>query len=312
MFLKNVHRVVLLILLTGFATIGLAAKKPEIYGPEPTMANVSYGPHAKHVLDFWKAESDTPTPVAIYIHGGAWRGRDKVDARGWLDIQSLLDAKISVVAISYRLLKDAEDVEPFVKAPMEDAARALQFVRGKAKEWNIDKTRVGVSGCSAGACTALWLAYHDDMADPESKDPVAREATRVTCVVADIAQTSLDPKQVREWIPKATYGAHAFNKKTLDEVLEDRDKLLPWINEYSPWALVTKDDPPTVLSYGGKADFPDLSEHPFAKVHSAAYGIGLKRRCDEVGVSCDIVYAKKRGGKVFTAISDNLIKLLKK
>ena len=37
-----------------------------------------------------------------------------------------------------------------MKAPLEDAARALQFVRSKATEWNLDKTRIGATGGSAG------------------------------------------------------------------------------------------------------------------------------------------------------------------
>jgi len=65
--------------------------------------------------------------------------------------------------------------------PLGDAARALQFVRSKAAEWNIDKTRIGATGGSAGACSSLWLAFHDDLADPKSSDPVARESTRLLC-----------------------------------------------------------------------------------------------------------------------------------
>src|ERR671928_164208 len=80
---------------------------------------------------------------------------------------------------------------PPVKAPLEDAARAIQTLRSKAKEWNLDKTRVGATGGSAGACSSLWLAFHDDMADPKSSDPVARESTRLTCVAVSGAQTTL-------------------------------------------------------------------------------------------------------------------------
>src|ERR1700740_2353721 len=39
-------------------------------GPKPTQANVAYGTHPKQVLDFWKAESDRPTPLLFFIHGG--------------------------------------------------------------------------------------------------------------------------------------------------------------------------------------------------------------------------------------------------
>jgi acetyl esterase/lipase len=84
------------------------------------------------------------------------------------------------VAINYRLIgKHTQGVTPPVKAPLHDAARALQFVRSKARVWNIDKERIGAAGTSAGACSSLWLAYHDDLADPQSKDPVARESTRL-------------------------------------------------------------------------------------------------------------------------------------
>lgn len=301
-------QLILAILIIGLSGSLSAKKAPEIYGPEPTLKNVPYGKHGKHVLDFWKADSKTPTPVAFYIHGGAWKGRDKIDARSLLNIEALLKAEVSVVAISYRLLKDAEDIEPFVKVPMQDAARALQLVRSKAEEWNIDRKRIGVSGASAGGCTALWLAYHDEMADPASSDPIARESTRVACVVVDQAQTSLDPKQVREWMPKASYGAHAFNMDSFDQYLEEREKILPWIQTYSPYALASKDDPPTILIYGRMRKIPDDIAHA---VHSSAYGIGLKQHCDELEMSCKIIIDRKRRGKVYTAISDNLIRLLK-
>ena len=97
-----------------------------------------------------------------------------------------------------------------MKWPLEDAARALQFVRSEAAEFNIDKTRIGASGGSAGACSSLWLAFHDDMADPESSDPIARESTRLMGAGVLGAQTTLDPRQMREWTPNSVYGGHAF------------------------------------------------------------------------------------------------------
>jgi acetyl esterase/lipase len=142
-----------------------------------------------------------------------------------------------------------------VKAPLEDAARALQFVRSKAAEWNIDKKRIGATGGSAGACSSLWLAFHDDMADPKSSDPIARESTRLYCAAVNGAQVTLDPKVVREWMPNYTYGAHAFGLKNLDEVEKNRDKLKAWIKEYSPIEHVTKDDPPIGLFYGAETHY---------------------------------------------------------
>ncbi len=42
--------------------------------PEPTAFDVSYGPHVKQRLHFWKAESDKPTPLLFFVHGGGWQG----------------------------------------------------------------------------------------------------------------------------------------------------------------------------------------------------------------------------------------------
>ena len=178
-----------------------------------------YGKHERQVLDFCQAKSDKPTPVVLYIHGGGWRGGDKNSVG---NVKPYLDDGISVVAINYRYVKHGveEKVEPPVKAPLEDAARALQFVRSKAKEWNIDKKRIGATGGSAGGCSSLWLAFHDDMADPKSNDPVARESTRLYCAAVNGAQTSLDPKELREWMPNYTYGAHAFGLKNFEELHE--------------------------------------------------------------------------------------------
>ena len=103
-----------------------------------------------------------------------------------------------------------QKVEPPVKACVSDAARALQTIRSKARDWNLDPRRIGATGGSAGACTSLWLALHDDLADPKSSDPIARESSRLTCAAVSGAQTSLDPKELREWMPNAIYGGHAF------------------------------------------------------------------------------------------------------
>ena len=53
--------------------------------------------------------------------------------------------------------------------------RAIQFIRSKAGEWSVDKTAFAAYGGSAGAGTSLWLAFHDDMADPHNADPVLCE-----------------------------------------------------------------------------------------------------------------------------------------
>jgi len=272
-----------------------AAATP-VPGPTPTQANVAYGTHERQVLDFYQAKSDKPTPLLFFIHGGGWVAGDK---RNPGSLRSCLAAGISVVSINYRYSWQAQidGVKPPVKAPLEDAARALQFVRSKAKEWNIDKQRIGASGGSAGACSSIWLAMHNDMADPKSSDPIARESTRLWCAAVNGAQTSLDPKQLKEWTPNSRYGGHAFgfmdpkDIKTRDtrfaEFLEHREEVLPWIREYSPIEHASSDDPPIYLIY---TSTPALGEPQKDPTHTANYGVKLQEKLRSLNVPCELVY----------------------
>ena len=250
---------------------------------------VKYGDHPRQLLDFYLAKSDSPTPVVFYIHGGGWRAGDKKGiARS---VTYFHDKGISVAAINYRYIQnaDAEGVKPPVKAPLHDAARALQFLRSKAKEWNIDKKRIGATGGSAGGCSSLWLAFHDDLADPKSDDPIARESTRLYCAAVNGAQTSLDPVPLREWMPNYRYGAHAFKMKNLEEVLAKRDEIKKWIDEYSPMAHVSKDDPPIGMFYRGETN-PKKGDSPKDPTHSALLGLMLMEALDKAGVNAVISY----------------------
>jgi acetyl esterase/lipase len=237
------------------------------------------------------AKSEKPTPLVLVIHGGGWSSGSKERVNRFVDVQSLLNAGISVAAHNYRLMEHAREVVPPVKAPMQDSARALQFLRSKASAWNIDSTRIAAAGGSAGACTSLWLAYHDDMADPKSEDPVARQSTRLVYAAVIGAQTTLDPMQMKEWMPNSKYGGHAFGKKDFAQFLGDRESILPWIAEYSPYALTTKDDPPVALFYGAPAAMGKNQKDP---THSANFGIGLQQRCKDLGIECDVIYPDQK------------------
>jgi acetyl esterase/lipase len=274
--------------------------KNRVPRPKPTVVNFAYGDDSeRQKLDFWKAESDEPTPVVLLIHGGGWRAGDKSTYRK-ISIEPFLNAGISVAAINYRFIPQAmeQGVEPPVKACLYDAARALQTVRSKAEEWNIDPERIGATGGSAGACTSLWLAFHDDLAKPESDDPIERQSTRLACAAVLGAQTSLDPKQVREWIPNAFYGGHAFGfaieGKARPEqfrlLTENREKLLPLIKEYSPITWVSKDDPPIYLDYPNQKQPPNAGQKEPDPTHSAMYGVGLAEVLEDAGVEVVLAY----------------------
>ena len=298
---------------------GAAPKKVESAEPQPppTQANVAYGTHPRQVLDFWQARSTQPTPVVFHIHGGGWVNGDKARVAG---LERYLAAGISVVSINYRFVTQAIEagVKPPVKWPLEDAARALQFVRSKAREWNLDRARIGATGGSAGACSSLWLAFHAEMADHKSTDPIARESTRLWCAAVTGAQTTLDPQQMKAWTPNSRYGGHAFgfmpdpkDLKTRDtrfaEFLAAREQVLPWIKEYSPFHHVSADDPPVYLIY---AAAPALGEEQRDPTHTANFGVKLQEELRRVGVESELVYPGAPGVK-HPQVQDYLLEKLK-
>ena len=264
--------------------------------PLPTLVDVAYGPHPRQVLHYWKAKSDKPAPLAFYIHGGGWNTGDRLKQQE-VFFREMLDNGISVVSVEYRFISEAiaDGEKPPVCGPMSDAARALQFVRSNADKWGIDKQRVGACGGSAGGCTSLWLAFSNDLADPDSNDPVARESTRLMCAATWLPQTSLDPLQMKEWIPNSKYGGHAFGFKgdagkgisEFDNFLAGRDTILKWIDTYSPYALVTAGDPPVYMYYYTPPSMGQAEKDP---THSSNFGAKLQEKCRKVGIECELVY----------------------
>ena len=200
--------------------------------------------------------------------------------------------------------------------PLHDAARALQFIRSKAIEWNIDKNRVGATGGSAGACSSLWLAFHPDMADAKSSDPVARESTRLLCAAVNGAQTTLDPQQMKEWTPNSRYGGHAFGFMTevakrdsqFAEFLAAREQLLPSIMEYSPYALASAGAPPIYMIYSAP---PALGQEQKDPTHTSNFGVKLEEKLRSLKVECELVYPGAPDVK-HPRLDDFLIEKLKK
>ena len=254
-------------------------RRPAKHSVAPTHADVKYGPHERNVIDFWQAKSDAPAPVLVFFHGGGFRAGDK---RGYnrLLLTLCLKEGISCAAANYRLSSHA--VYP---AQMHDSARAIQFIRSKASEWNVDPRRMAAYGGSAGSGISLWLAFHDDMADPASDDPVARQSTRLSCAVALQMQSTYDPREIKKVVPGRAYSNGAlkllhglptswdWDKADIDEALSAK------LQDSSPIFHLTQDDPPAFL-------FHRKGQETEGNIHHASFGRHLKKAMDELGIEC--------------------------
>ena len=250
--------------------------------PEPTHNDVGYGPHERHKLDLWSAQSDASTPLLIFIHGGGWGGGDKKDIPPNL-IKTMLSHGISVASINYRY----STIAP-LPAPVHDAARAVQFLRSKATKWKLNPQRFGAYGISAGGCTTLWLACHDDLANPQSKDPINQHSTRLQVAVGMSPQTSLEPEVVTDWVGGQVLLhpmiSRAVAGKKLEAMNSPSKEWLKLLREFSPIIHLSKDDPPMLLSYPRIDPLPATT--PGSAIHHALFGSKFKERSDAMGLPC--------------------------
>ena len=266
----------------------------------PTHPDISYGDHERQVFDLWVAESKDgkPTPLAIFIHGGGFRGGNKSKARN-LPVGVYLEAGVSFASLSYRLT----DVGPF---PLQhhDCGRAIQYIRHHAKKWNIDPARIASSGGSAGAGISLWLAFHDDLADPKSDDPIARESTRLTAVATTNGQSTYDLHEFRKIFEFPGLKMHEalypfYNVKKDADFDTDRVKKL--MADASAITHFDKDDRvPAFLTYDSRGPGRITEKtHPSAWVHHIKLGQFLKKRMDEAGIECHVIGGTQKGGGIY-------------
>lgn len=250
----------------------------------PDQADLAYGPHPENRVDFWQAKGEGPRPLLVYIHGGGWRGGNKTLSHG--NVTTFTDRGISVASVEYRLTP----ANP-VPAPVHDAARAIQYLRSRAGELNIDPKKIALTGGSAGACSSMWLLLHDDLADPDSADPVLRESTRVIAASAGSGQTSIDPKVIEPWLgPKVLDHlmiANAVGEPNSAEALKNYGKHAALYREFSPINHVSAGDPPLFMSYSADMSLP--SKDAGHGIHHPVYGVKMKEACDAAGVECHLL-----------------------
>ncbi|MCX6325819.1 MAG: alpha/beta hydrolase [Bacteroidia bacterium] len=256
----------------ALALLYIASVSTIVYSQgEPTYKNLSYGPYERNIMDVWLASSEKPTPVVIFVHGGGFTAGDKSKISK-MNIEQFLKSGISVAAINYRYRTNEPDG---VFASLNDSKRALQFIRYKAREWNIDKEKVGMYGGSAGAGTSLWLAFHDEMSDAGNADPVLRESTRIKAAGAVSPQCTYD---LLQWPKLLGFDAQNEFERTGDkDVLEflglkdmkelESEKGKRIRAEADILSLISPDDPPFFVSCNMPGDIPpktrgQLVHHP--------------------------------------------------
>ena len=253
----------------------------------PTHRDIKYGSHPKELINFWQFDSDKPVGILLQIHGGGWMGGKKDEVLR----PHQLKQGYHIASISYPLVNEGA-VQP---AMLNSALRAVQFLRFKAVEWKIDSSRIVATGGSAGGCSSLLIALHDDIADPQNPDPVKRFSSRIAGAQVAGAQTTMNPFVIKERIGEKTFGNpmpyQPFGAKTAEGMMNDWEKYRELALKCSPITHLTKDDPPLHLFYNVNREFPTTSGSN--GIHSPIFGEIMLEACQKVGVECHLQYWEK-------------------
>ena len=258
------------------AVIALATVKAAPELPTPTYDSVPYGAHPKQRIDVYLPNgATTPVPVIIYIHGGGFSLGTRKGKGLAADFPTYKKAGVAVVSVDYRYLKEVGDVKPPVRGCMDDIFAAIRLVRSKAKDWNLDLSRLGLAGGSAGAHSALCAALTDN------------NAFNVRVVHAHRPQTTMDPEEMASWVPNARYGHRLFGFGSFAEWRAHHAEYKPWIEKYSPMVLIGKcavGKVPTIILSGRNP--PKSGETETDPTHSGAYIEKFLARTRQMGVNC--------------------------
>jgi acetyl esterase/lipase len=186
-----------------------------------------------------KACEDTPTltifepradqengSAVVILPGGAYlrlaanhEGRQVAD---WFTARGF-----RAFVLSYRLASQGY----LLPVPLLDARRAVQLVRARAVDYQIDPHRIVIIGFSAGGHLAALSATQFVPGNPQAEDPIERASSRPDYLVLGYP-----------WIGAVSSDTSHLSYCKLFHVMDQCEALR---SAYSPELFVTKETPPT-------------------------------------------------------------------
>jgi acetyl esterase/lipase len=165
-------RIFLLGLLSALP--GLAQPAPqrvELLWPNGTPGAVGTEDADRPSLTLWPAANPRGTGV-IVCPGGGYRAL-AMDHEGRQVAEWLNSLGLSAFVLKYRLGPRYRH-----PAPLQDAQRAIRWVRQRAGEFGVKPNQIGIWGFSAGGHLASTAGTHFDSGNPTAAEPLERQSSR--------------------------------------------------------------------------------------------------------------------------------------
>ncbi len=125
---------------------------------------------------YYRRGVTTPQPTVVYFHGGFWAAGSKEGSL--MSLLPWMEMGWNVVNVEYRLARVAP-----APAAVEDGLCALRFIAAQAKTYNIDVSRLVVTGESAGGHLTLTSAMIPESAGLDRQCAGATAVPRVAAAI---------------------------------------------------------------------------------------------------------------------------------
>jgi acetyl esterase/lipase len=251
-----------------------ASQESSIYGAARVDRNVVYGMYSGLALLMDVYHPQKPNGFgAILILGSAWASPLDYGARQLKNsfqelspfVEPLMKTGYTVFAINHRATPRFHS-----PAQIEDAHRAVRFVRHFARQYGVDPARIAAVGYSSGAHLASLLGLMDAPGSDSSRDPVEHESGRVQCVVAggtpaDLANVTDSPEALgilTGFLGEQVPANHALNS-AVHKRLEEASPI-HYVKAGAPPFLLFHGDADELVPYAGAVEL----QAALAKVHT--------------------------------------------
>jgi acetyl esterase/lipase len=188
--------------------------------------------------------SEKPLPLAVWIHGGAWKGGSKAGCPAL----GMLKQGYAAASVEYRFSQKA-----LFPAQIQDCQAAIRWLRANSRKYNIDPARIGVMGGSAGGHLVALLGTSGGKKafPPVGGNEAQSDRVQAVCDFygptdfTSVVQQAADDKNVRNIFAFNT-PSDPYSGLIGAKLGEDRQKT----DAVSPVHYVSADNPPFLILHG--------------------------------------------------------------
>lgn len=203
--------------------------------------NISYGQHEKQTFDLnLPVDNREEIGLLLYIHGGGWVAGDKSAAKKTYSVHKA-SKDYATASVNYRFV-DGENID--IYDIITDITQALYSIKSMAAGYNVNISKVILSGHSAGGHLSLLYAYRY-----KHRSPIEIAGVFAKSSVPDLAVDSFYSKNK---LGDENYMCDLMSKVCGEDITpknrkKDRAALL---DLFSPITYVDEDTVPTLILHG--------------------------------------------------------------